>query len=195
MSAQAQMTDLPSQSDTLLSARDPRHGHICSAGEPFARLSIGDRRYEVAETVDGSDILAFRTNTQREWSALDRKLDDGWVAITADILLLDPDVLFDFLQTHAVRSREANKNSNLLEFDTLGIKWSARLLQNRDGEVRLGTDEWVSANLGLRAPSEARERAIMLLLSALPNVRSAFEPHLTDWASRLAKGVHVEPIF
>lgn len=189
------MTDTQMPDNAVRSALSSRHGHICSAGSAFAKISIGERSYDVAEATQETDMLAFRNAGQEEWLALDRKIEDGWVQITSDILLLDPDVLFDFLQTHAVHCRNNIDDNTELDFDTLGVKWSARLLENRDGEVRFDNEDWRYARLGLRAPSEGRRRAIMLLLAALPDARAVFEPHITNWASRIAKGVQIEPIF
>lgn len=193
MHAKPQMTDSQMPHTDLRGPLSARHGHICSAGQPFARLTIGERAYEIADTTDGSGMLGFRSAGQQEWSALDRQLEEGWVTITADILLLDPDVLFDFLQTHAVRCADTSEDSSQLDFDTLGVKWSARLLQDRDGEVRFDGGDWHYARLGLRAPNDGRKRAIMLLLAAMPNARALFEPHVTNWASRIAKGVQIHP--
>jgi hypothetical protein len=175
-------------------SRCASHGHVCSAEAPFAQVSIGSRSYEIAEALREGDHLAFRTHGQQEWCALDRRVADGWVAIASDILLLDPDVLFDFLHTHAVRVSTTQEPPYDMEFDTLGIKWTARLLQDRDGEVSFGDGLWHHARLGLKAPSDGRARAIMVLLAATPEARLRFEPHITHWAHRIAQGVRVIPI-
>ncbi|MFD0857539.1 hypothetical protein [Roseovarius aquimarinus] len=188
------MTDQRRMADAVRSAR---HGHLCRAGAPFARLDIGPRGYEIAHSLgpDGPDgTLAFRAEGHQEWCALDRRIACGWTAIAADILLLDPDVLFDFLQTHALRRKTEDGSAMELDFDTLGVAWSARLLQDRDGEVSVAGGPWHHARLGLRAPAEGRARAIMLLLAAVPDARSMFEPHVGEWAYRIAQGVRVTPI-
>jgi hypothetical protein len=194
------MTDLPLMTDKIqppanyAATRNPGHGHICSAEPPFASLQIGSRTYDIAHALRDDAMLAFRVAGQQEFSALDRQLTDGWVKIGADILLLDPDVLFDFLLTHAVTKRSATGDLTQMEFDTLGVHWSARLLHDRDGEVRLGGGDWQYARLGLNAPKEGRKRAILLLLATLPNARSQFEPHITQWAERIAQGVTIKPV-
>ncbi len=193
------MNDLPLMTDKAmphaahLLPRNPGHGHICSAEPPFASLQIGSRVYDIAHALRDEAMLAFRVSGQQEFSALDRQLTDGWAKIGADILLLDPDVLFDFLLTHAVSQRAGDGDLTQLDFDTLGVAWSARLLHDRDGEVRIGQGEWQYARLGLNAPKEGRKRAIMLLLATLPNARSYFEPHITLWAERIAQGVTIKP--
>lgn len=194
------MTDLPLMTDKIrpttnqFIARNPGHGHICSAEAPFASLQIGTRIYDIAHALRDDAMLAFRVAGQREFSALDRQLTDGWDKIGADILLLDPDVLFDFLLTHAVTKHSDSGDLMQLDFDTLGVAWSARLLHDRDGEVRLGAGDWQYARLGLNAPKEGRKRAILLLLATLPNARSHFEPHITHWAERIAQGVTIKPV-
>jgi hypothetical protein len=108
--------------------------------------------------------------------------------------LLDPDVLYDFLMTHAVRTQTAQEPPYDMAFDTLGTKWTARLLQDRDGEVCFGDGIWHHARLGLKAPQDGRERAIMVLMAALPDARLRFEPHITNWARRIAQGLRVMPV-
>lgn len=193
MHSQAHMTDTPIPQNENR-PRSASHGHVCSAGAPFAQLSIGLRTYEIAEALSEGERLAFRAKGQQEWAALDRVIADGWVEIASDILLLDPDMLFDFLHTHAVRTGTGAEPPYEMEFNTLGIKWAARLLQDRDGEVRFGSGTWHHARLGLKAPSDGRERAIMVLLAACPDVRTRFEPHIVHWARRIAQGVRVIPV-
>ena len=194
------MTDPGRRPEAASYKRSARHGHVCRAGAAFARLQIGLHGYEVAEGEDGiggggaARTLAFRAAGTAEWTALDRRSTCGWTAIAADILLLDPDVLVDFLQTHAVQIGDAGASPTRLDFDTLGVTWSARLLHDRDGEISVSGGPWHHARLGLRTPDEARARAIMILLAALPDPRAAFEPHVTDWAHRIAQGVQVAPI-
>lgn len=189
------MTDAIPDTSAQERPRNARHGHSCSASVPFARLTIGSASYEVAEAAGEPSLLAFRADGQQEWTALDRKVSDGWIEIMADILLLDPDVLFEFLQTHAVRISADEKPPCQLEFDTLGVKWSARLTENRDGEVRFGSGEWQHARLGLKAPEDRRERAILILLATTADARARFEPHISHWARRIAQGVTVQPAF
>ena len=193
MSATSLMTDVYADLLPAERKRNASHGHICRAGAAFALLQIGQRRYDIAPALLEEDNLAFRVEGQEEWTALDRTLEDGWVKVGADILLLDPDVLFEFLLTHAVSSVSEGDNPYQLDFDTLGVRWSAILLHDRDGEVRIGDGAWQYARLGLNAPKDGRKRAIMLLLATLPNARSYFEPHITLWARRIAQGVTIRP--
>jgi hypothetical protein len=170
------------------------HGHVCSASAPFAHLTLGARSYEIAEATGEGERLAFRAQGQQEWCALDRRIAEGWIEVGSDILLLDPDVLYDFLMTHAVRTQTAQEPPYDMAFDTLGTKWTARLLQDRDGEVCFGDGIWHHARLGLKAPQDGRERAIMVLMAALPDARLRFEPHITNWARRIAQGLRVMPV-
>jgi hypothetical protein len=194
MQTQPQMTDTQAPRPAADRPRSTRHGHSCRAGAAFARLAIGQGFYEVAETTEAGAPLAFRVEGQQEWTAIDRNIRDGWAEIAADILLLDPDVIFEFLQTHAVRIGTENDPPYAMEFDTLGVRWSARLLENRDGEVRFGGGEWQHARLGIQAPRDGRERAILILLAAVRDARARFEPHISNWARRIAQGVSVQPV-
>lgn len=194
MQTQAMMTD------TYMRLVERRHsglqpGTICSTGAPFATLSIGARSYEIADvTGSESSMIAFRVCGGIEWTALGRRTEDGWGQVAAEILLIDPDVLFDFLQTHAVRITTIDTAPYCMEFDTLGIAWSACLTQDHGGTVSFADEDPRHARLGLNAPSDGRARAIMLLLSAYPEARARFEPHISQWAQRIAQGVCVKPI-
>jgi hypothetical protein len=194
MQMHPQMTDIQPPRPDADRPRSASHGHSCRAKAPFARLGIGPGTYEVAEMTGDGALLAFRVEGQQEWTALDRQISDGWVEIAADILLLDPDVIFEFLQTHAVRVGTENEPPYAMEFDTLGVRWSARLLENRDGEVRFGDEAWQHARLGIQAPRDGRARAIMILLATTRDARARFEPHISNWARRIAQGVRVQPI-
>ena len=194
MQMHPQMTDIQPPRQASDRPRSARHGHSCRAKAPFARLGIGPGAYEVSEMADDSALLAFRVEGQQEWTALDRRISDGWVEIAADILLLDPDVIFEFLQTHAVCVATECAPPYAMEFDTLGVRWSARLLENRDGEVRFGDGEWQHARLGIQAPKDGRARAIMVLLATTRDARARFEPHISNWARRIAQGVSVQPV-
>ena len=193
MPARMQMTDKTPRVDGAVRARNARHGHVCRASECFARLSIGSGRYEVAHATDCPGLLAFRGEEQAEWTALDRRVSDGWIEIGADILLLDPDVMHSFLQTHAVCIAMRDGPTPEMDFDTMGIAWSARLLDNREGEVRLADGTWHHGAQGLRPATDARERAILVLLKAVPDLRAHFEPHVSLWARRIAQGLRVMP--
>ncbi|MEQ8900731.1 MAG: hypothetical protein RID11_14570 [Roseovarius sp.] len=194
MQMHPQMTDIQTPRPGADRPRSASHGHSCRAKAPFARLGIGPGTYEVAEMAGDSALLAFRVEGQQEWTALDRPISDGWVEIAADIMLLDPDVLFEFLQTHALRVTTETEPPYEMEFDTLGVRWSARLLENRDGEVRFGDEAWQHARLGLQAPRDGRARAIMILLATTRDARARFEPHISNWARRISQGVSVQPI-
>ena len=195
MQTQAMMTD------TYTQQAERQHvgvqpGSTCSAGAPFALVSIGSRSYEIAEIAgDDASAIAFRIVDGEQWTALGRRTEDGWGQVAAEILLLDPDVLYDFLQTHAVRTATSETPPYSMKFDTLGVAWSASLTQDRDGIVFFGGDEPRHARLGRNAPSDGRARSIMLLLSAYPDARDRFEPHISQWAQRIAQGVCVKPVF
>lgn len=175
---------------------DVQQGSPCSAGAPFSQVTIGTHNYEIAD-VEGTDsgAIAFRVLGEATWTALSRQVVDGWEQITAEILLRDPDVLFDFLQTHAVRLQASTESPYRLDFDTLGVAWSADLLHDFDGMVCFAGDTPRHTRLGPNAPSDGRARAIMLLLAAYPDARERFEPHVSQWAQRIAQGVCVKPVF
>ena len=194
MTLQTQATDSVAVDPGTRRPRSPLHGHSCRASAPFAAIRLGPSTYEVADALDGKNLLAFRIAGQGEWIALDRQVDDGWIEIAADILLLDPDVLFDFLQTHAVSISKLEKPEYKFEFDTFGIPWSAHLLCEREGQARFGNEAWKSARLPINAPNDPRARAIMTLLATTPDARDRFEPHISNWARRIAKGVTIQPI-
>lgn len=106
MQTQAMMTDTYTQ-HVERQHTGVQPGSICSAGAPFAMASIGPRSYEIAEILgDDESAIAFRIAGCQQWTALGRRTEDGWGQVAAEILLLDPDVLYDFLQTHAVRHRD-----------------------------------------------------------------------------------------
>jgi hypothetical protein len=193
MQSSAMMTDTyTQQSERQFSGVQP--GNTCSAGAPFAQVSISPRSYDIAEVIsDEADRIAFRITGESEWTALGRSTADGWAQVAAEILLLDPDVLFDFLQTHAVRT--GTVPPCCMEFDTLGVTWSACLNHEHDGTVGFAGDEPRHARLGMSAPSDGRARAIMLLLAAYPDAHERFEPHISQWAQRIAQGVCVKPVF
>ena len=195
MQTQAMMTDTYTQQiERRHSGVQP--GSICSAGAPFASVSIGPRSYEIADVLGDEDsVIAFRIAGCDHWTALGRRTEDGWAQVTAEILLIDPDVLYDFLQTHAVRTGTSEAPPYSMHFDTLGVAWSASLTGDRDGMVCFADDAPRHARLGRNAPSDGRARSIMLLLSAYPDARSRFEPHISQWAQRIAQGVSVKPVF
>ncbi|MEN8739125.1 MAG: hypothetical protein ABF308_05010 [Phaeobacter gallaeciensis] len=195
MQTQAMMTDTYTQ-EVERENSGVQPGSACSAGAPFAMVSIGPRSYEIAEvTADEASAIAFRTAGEQGWTALGRRTEDGWALVAAEILLLDPDVLFDFLQTHAVRTGTSEAPPYSMHFDTLGVAWSASLTQDRDGLISFGDEKPRHARLGQNAPSDGRARAILLLLSAYPDARTLFEPHISQWAQRIAQGVSVKPVF
>lgn len=175
---------------------DVQEGRACSAGAPFSQVTIGTHDYEIADVAGTkTGAIAFRVTGESTWTALSRQVTDGWEQVTAEILLRDPDVLYDFLQTHAVRLQTSTASPLRLDFDTLGLAWSANLLHDRDGTVCFAGDAQRHARLGQNAPSEARARAILLLLAAYPDARDRFEPHVSQWAQRIAQGVCVKPVF
>ena len=195
MQTQAMMTDTYTQ-QTARRTGGVQPGSACSAGSPFALVGIGARSYEIADVLgDDETAIAFRVAGGAEWTALGSRNEDGWGQIGAEILLLDPDVLFDFLQTHAVRTGTSPVPPYCMTFDTLGIGWSACLMQDRDGTVSFENDDPRHVRLGRNAPSDGRARAIMLLLSAYPDARARLEPHISQWAQRIAQGVSVKPVF
>lgn len=195
MQTQAMMTDTYTQ-HVERQHTGVQPGSICSAGAPFAMASIGPRSYEIAEILgDDESAIAFRIAGCQQWTALGRRTEDGWGQVAAEILLLDPDVLYDFLQTHAVRTATSETPPYSMHFNTLGLAWSASLTQNRDGTVCFEGDEPRHARLGRNAPSDGRARSILLLLSAYPEARARFEPHISQWAQRIAQGVCVKPVF
>lgn len=195
MQTQAMMTDTHEQ-QVVRRTTGPLPGSTCSAGAPFALVSIGSRSYEIAEISGEADgTIAFRVSGDGEWTALGSRTDDGWNRVGAEILLLDPDVLYDFLQTHALRTQTSPVPPYSMTFDTLGVSWSASLTQDHDGMVSFDGDKPRHVRLGRNAPSDGRARAIMLLLSGYEDARERLEPHISQWAQRIAQGVCVKPVF
>lgn len=192
MCAQPMMTDIAHRPEL---ARKAIHGHTCSAGAPFARVTIGSNSYEIADAISEDRLLAFRATGHHAWTALDRQVSDGWIKIAADILLTDPDVLYEFLQTHAIRTALSGNDPCEMDFDTLGTIWSARVFNSGSAEIRFPGEAWKRADLGTKVASERRTRAILTLLAVEVNARCRFEPHITDWAHRIAMGVSVQPVF
>lgn len=173
---------------------NPLHGRVCSAANPFARLEIGRNVYEVAQALTEADMLAFRSEGHRTWTALDRRVADGWGRIAADIVLADPDSLYDFLYTHAVRIPADGPSSSVMEFDTLGTRWTVRPLAQGQCKIAFSGAEPVLVDLGKSSPVNSREPAILALLKSDLDVRGHFDEALSHWAERIATGVQVQPI-
>lgn len=171
--------------------RHPAHGSVCSAGNPFALLRLGDKNYEIAHAIHETDLLAFRPQGSDAWTALDASVADGWHQIGADIVTTDPDALFQFFQTHAVR---VGTNGDEIQFDTLGTVWSVKLEDKESVSVRFGNGPWEVVRLGANVQGGYRERAILALIAGKIDTASLFGEKLRDWAHRIAAGLTVEPV-
>ena len=169
----------------------------CQAGTPFACLSLGGKTYEIAPEVhddpDAGQSLAFQLSGTGQWRHLDRTVADGWTRIGADILLLSGDVFSRFLNTHAVRMKGDYNMDELVEFDTLGTTWWARLISDNETEVRVGHGEWVIVEL-MNPPASPKDRVIRSLAIAFPEFRETFASEIDHWAYRIATGVQIQPM-
>lgn len=170
------------------------HGRVCNAGAPFARVQIGKNIYEIANAITEAEMLAFRGEGCRTWTALDRRQSDGWVRIGADILLADPDSYYDFLQTHAVRISGDSRKDEPVHFDTLGRKWSVRLEQGGRCLLQYKGSEWSEVDLGERPPADLRERSILALMKSDLGFEECVRTDFEQWAERIAMGVQVQPV-
>lgn len=170
------------------------HGRVCSAGAPFARLQLGKNIYEIANAIADTEMLAFRGDGCRTWTALDRRQSDGWARLGADILLADPDSYYDFLQTHAVRVSGDSRKGEAVHFDTLGHKWSVRLEDRGRCLLEFGDGEWSEVDLGERAPADLRERSILALMKSGCGFENRVRKDYEQWAERIAMGVQVQPV-
>lgn len=170
------------------------HGHTCSADVPFARLSIGPANYEIADALNEEDMLAFRSEGHTIWTAIDRRISDGWNRIGADILLADPDSVYEFLRTHAVRVAKVLEPQVEQSFDTLGTPWQVRFISSFSAEISFDGGEWEMVNLGARASVDHRERAILTLIKSSVDVKTIFSQSVENWASRIATGCSIAPL-
>ncbi len=166
----------------------------CAVNAPFARAEIGDVIYEVAEMIDAADRLAFRQLGAEDWMSLSRTLEDGWSRICADILNTDPENLRHFLTTHAVRTRGWYRNGESIVFDTLGVIWAVRRINDRRAEVIFDGVGPRSADPSVATHADLREQAIEVLIAAFPDLRQRFATAVDQWAVRLASGARVTPV-
>lgn len=171
----------------------------CQAGAPFARLALGGQYYDIAHEICDDDLeadpgLAFQRAGKSGWSRLSRSVADGWTRIGADILLTDPKSLVAFLTTHAVRIQGDYNFGETVVYDTLGIRWSARLVSENEVQVRLGIEPWHST-IEEKPSASPKERAIQAFVSSHPETSHLFRQEIDNWAHRIATGVQIEPVF
>lgn len=167
---------------------------VSTDAKPFAILMLGTDRYEIADvTIDDQERLAFRPEGASEWTALDRTLEDGWTRVGADIVLSQPEAVKSFLQTHAVRL-SGDGVEDELEFDTLGTVWHVSLGSSGLAAVAFADRSIVPLKYKDELPDDARDKAISILLKAIPDVHDHFEEDIDFWAVRIASGVTVLPV-
>lgn len=163
-------------------------------GEPklFARLTLLDREYGVAD-VEGSSQLWFKPmNADAEWSELTSRTADGWTEIAAEILGKTADILQEFSRMHLIRRRDIPTDEVAEVYDIYGTIWWLR--NGESGcEARLDGGEWticpVPAALG------RKDRAISALLYLAPDMTAMLADRAKDWANRMAQSVQVTPAF
>ncbi|WP_230799381.1 hypothetical protein [Seohaeicola saemankumensis] len=163
-------------------------------GDPkvFARLTLLDRDYGVAES-EGSAQLWFKPmNTEDDWSILTSRTADGWTEIAAEVLGKTADILQEFSRMHLIRRRDIPTDEVAEVYDLHGILWWLR--NGESGyEGRLDDGEWtvcpVPATLG------PKDRAIAALLYLAPDMKAVLADRARDWANRMAQSVQVTPAF
>ncbi len=161
--------------------------------DAFARMTIGQRTYDIAEAADGTQLL-FRTECEEKWMRLEHTRDDGWTKIAGEIVRSDPDVMDHFLSTHLVRIDGQFDEMGEVSFDLLGR--DVRLRYDTSGLfVRVG-DEWVQADNfnGEAMPLRGRARCHAALLRTDAMQSDQMSPAMREWSGRIARGARVIPV-
>jgi len=160
---------------------------------PFARLSLLERDYAVAED-DDSGLLWFRPmegGTAEDWTVLDSRTVDGWSVVATEVLGKMLDIQRAFAMMHVIRRRDIATEEVAEIYDLHGLIWWLR--QGETGpEARLDGGDW--AVYPAPAQSEVKARAIDVLFHLVPDLSDQLKDKARDWAHRMAQTVQVSPI-
>ncbi len=185
------MTDVPSTAPRFTPSMIQS---VATDAKPFAILTLGVERYEIADVmIDEEERLAFRPEGEDTWTALDRTIEDGWNRVGADIVASKPTALKSFLQTHAVRL-SGNGVEDELEFYTLGTVWNVSLGSSGLAAVAFDDRAVVPVRYKDELPDDTRDKAIAILVKAIPDLREHFDEDIDLWAYRIASGVSILPV-
>jgi|SRR6056297_94189 len=161
--------------------------------DTFARLTIGQRTYDIAEAEDGERLM-FRTECEEKWMRLEHTRDDGWTTIAAEIVQSDPDVMDHFLSTHLVRVDGEFDEPGEVSFDLLGR--DVRLRYEQSGLSVLIGNEWRQADTfgGEAMPLNGRARCHAALVRTGAMQSEELVPAMREWSGRIARGARVIPV-
>jgi hypothetical protein len=173
---------------------DPWVPELPQTSDPklFARLTLLDRDYGVAD-VEGLSQLWFKPmDAEEDWTILTSRTADGWTEIAAEILGKTVDILQEFSRMHLIRKRDIQTDEVAEVYDLHGTLWWLR--NGESGcEARLDDGEWticpVPVSLG------HKDRAISALLMLAPDMKAILADRAKDWANRMAQSVQVTPAF
>lgn len=160
---------------------------------PFARLSLLERDYAVAED-DDSGLLWFRpmeVGNAADWTVLDSRTVDGWSVVATEVLGKMLDIQRAFAMMHVIRRRDIATEEVAEIYDLHGLIWWLR--QGESGpEARLDGGDWAA----YPAPdhSEGKARAIDVLFHLVPDLSDQLKDKARDWTHRMAQTVQVSPI-
>ena len=162
--------------------------------EPLARLNIGGTNYMIGELAD-LDMLAFRMETDMEWTHLKNTVEEGWSEIAAEIIAATRDTTHDYIRMHMIHRRNAELGDNIVLFELFGFEWFIRLADDRT-ETRVAGGDWVAFDAGdFDREEELGHIAVRALLTAVPDASEKFAKDIKEWSLRLAAGAMVMPAF
>jgi len=160
---------------------------------PFARLTLLERDYAVAED-DDNGPLWFRPMegaTGADWTMLESRAVDGWSVVATEVLGKTLDIQRAFAMMHVIRRRDIVTTEVAEIYDLHGLIWWLR--QGETGpEARLDGGEW--RVYPAPAQSEVKARAIDVLFHLVPDLSDQLKDKARDWAHRMAQTVQVSPI-
>lgn len=169
------------------------HEDATAAAEPvpLARVRIGAAVHVVGRC-EGSGALALRDDAG--WQALAARIEDGWTTIAAEIVRRAPGALENFVRTHMLGKTPASAPPGEHRFDLQGLEWE---MTDTPQSVTIrfvagGPDAGRFDDLAGRG--DLRQRSIIALMRALPDLQDRVDDDLRGWASRIAAGATVEPI-
>ena len=162
--------------------------------EPLARLNIGGTNYLIGELAD-LNMLAYRLDTDLEWTHLKNTVEEGWSEIAAEIIAATRDTTHDYIRMHMIHRRNAQVGENTVLFELFGFEWFIRFGENKC-ETRVGGIDWVELDIeGLDREEDMSKIAVKALLTAVPNASERFADDIKEWSLRLAAGAMVMPAF